>query len=78
MAETYVVIDGITASCTVAGDIKLIIHPEDLAKSLSLLTARENNTFIAVAGKRDIISRLGHTHHKPRVLQLTCQKAEIS
>lgn len=79
MVESYVVIEGLTLAQRTNGDVQIVIHLEDLTKSLSLLTARENKTFVAVAGKRATISERGHTHLKPRALQRTCEpKTEIA
>ena len=63
------VIEGITVIMTPMGDIKITIHKDDLVKSLANCSTLNNGTTVAVACKRLIPSRKGHTHNKPRVLQ---------
>lgn len=67
MSHTLVQIEGINVSATSSGDIKVILHLEDLHKSLSPLTTLRNGTHVLIATKRATPSAKGHTHNKATV-----------
>lgn len=66
MSHTLVQIEGINVSTTTSGDIKVILHLEDLQQSLSPLTTLRNGTHVLIATKRATPSAKGHTHNKAR------------
>jgi hypothetical protein len=58
-------IEGITASLTQTGDIKIVLHLEDLERSLATAPTLNNHTHVLVALRRYLPSAKGHTHQKP-------------
>lgn len=71
MADHPNTLNGITVKVNKDGDLHIVIHKDDLARSLAEFSPRQNGTVVAVAVKRSFPSRAGHTHNKAVVI---CQK----
>lgn len=65
MSHTLVQINGINVISQENGDIRVILHPDDLLHSLSTLSPLNNGTYVLLAAKRSSLSAKGHSHNKP-------------